>query len=198
MSINARGFIKSFRRTEARIRKKKSAKISQELREVLDKIRQALTRNPDIAPSTKVIARRKKARRGELAASVTITSKKQKETSEKTKLSGEEEIENPPPAEKSKPKEKPIVIRRIHIKKLGVSVGIISLGENGHETMREDNQILVNQDHPLYKKFCNDKSLFSLHLLRLITQEIVLMKKFHLPAFDAFEIQSKLLKDALV
>lgn len=179
--------------------RKNLQKISSELRGVLNQIRDALKKNPDLTPSGNVVARRKKARQKTLAASAIIGPKiPRQEGVESEKL--EKQAGGEKKEETKVLREKPIVIRRIRIKKLGVSVGIVPLGEEGPETAREENQIYINQDHPLYKKFYNekDKNLFSLHLLRLITQEIVLMKKSRLAASDAFEMQSKLLKDALV
>ncbi len=73
----------------------------------------------------------------------------------------------------------------------------MSLGENGLEVISQGNLIYINRDHPLYKKLSSRKEQFELHLLRLITQEIVMMKKIRIPAKEAFEWQSKLLADAL-
>ena len=60
------------------------------------------------------------------------------------------------------------------------------------------NIVYINQDHPLYQNVYKKRELFKLHLFRLITQEIVLMKKLKITASDAFKFQSKLLTDAVV
>ncbi len=90
-----------------------------------------------------------------------------------------------------------MVLKRIRLKKLGISCGIVSLGEAGPEVLSQGNAVYINQDHPIYQKLYKRRELLSLHLLRLLTQEIVLMKKLRITAREAFELQSKLLKDAL-
>jgi len=83
------------------------------------------------------------------------------------------------------------------LKKLGISCGVVSLGEDGPEVLSQGNLIYINQDHPLYQKFYKKREQFILNLMRLITQEIVLMKKSRITAAEAFSWQSKLLQDAL-
>ena len=73
----------------------------------------------------------------------------------------------------------------------------MSLGQDGPEVISQGNAVYINQDHPLYQKLYKKREILSLHLLRLITQEIVLMKKLRITAKEAFEWQGKLLKDAL-
>ena len=92
---------------------------------------------------------------------------------------------------------KPLAMKRIRIKKLGISCGIVSLGEQGPEVAREGNAVYINQDHPVYQKLYKKQDLLHLHLLRLLSQEIVLMKKTRISAQEAFDWQSKLLKDAM-
>lgn len=45
------------------------------------------------------------------------------------------------------------MIKRIRIKKLGVSCGIVSLGEDEPEVYSQGNMIYINQDHKIYKNF---------------------------------------------
>ena len=89
------------------------------------------------------------------------------------------------------------MIRKIRLKKLGISCGIVSLGQDGPEALSQGNLIYINQDKPLYQKFYKKRDLLSLHLMRPITQEIVLMKKSRITAPEAFSWQGKLLQDAL-
>ena len=88
-------------------------------------------------------------------------------------------------------------MKKIRLKKWGISCGIVSLGEQGPEALSEGNAIYINQDHPVYRDLYKKHDLLHLHLLRLLTQEIVLMKKLRITAREAFEWQSKLLKDAV-
>lgn len=159
-------------------------KVSKQLREVLDRVREALELNPDFIPRGKAIGRLKKeaqrAKRKEAAP--------QKEKPPSQALSTGQE----------KPKAllvKPEVSRRIRLKHLGVSVGIASLGKESPESIAQGNLIYINQDHPLYQKFYQKPDSFTLYLARLITKEIILMKKLRITAKDAFEAQSTLLTD---
>ena len=172
-------------------------KVSRELKEVLSKIRQALVLNPELVPSGKSVASREKAKAKEkLISSVKISDSK-KETEQKIEREKEKPKEKQDEKETKKEKPKPVILKKIRLKKLGISCGIVGLGENGPEVFSEGNMIYVNQDHPLYKKFYSKQDLLDLHLLRLITQEIVLMKKLRLNARDAYQWQSQLLKDAV-
>ncbi|MEK7167032.1 MAG: ATP-binding protein [Patescibacteria group bacterium] len=178
-------------------------KINKELQEIMKQIKEALMLNPDFVPQGKAITRLKKEGRKKIAAgSVIIKS----ENLEEKELDKETENENEKKIEKKEQKEKqpeikidvkPLAIKKIRLKKLGISCGIVSLGETGPEVLSQGNLIYINQDHPLYQKFYKKAELFSLHLLRLVTQEIVLMKKLRITASEAFAWQGKLLKDAM-
>jgi len=180
-------------------------KVNQELQEVMKQIREALLLNPDFIPQGKAVARlNKQARQAKAAASAFI---KGKEDGQAAGEPENEEKNNAPEAAKTKEEKtpeakpkidaKPLVVKRIQLKKLGISCGIVSLGQDGPEALSQGNLIYINQDKPLYQKFYKKRDLLGLHLMRLITQEIVLMKKSRLTAADAFSWQSKLLQDAL-
>ena len=81
---------------------------------------------------------------------------------------------------------------------MGITCSIAHLGESGPEVYSIKNAIYINQDHPLYQKLYKKHDQLILHLLRLVTQEIIIMKRLRLSALQAFEMQSKLLTDALV
>ncbi len=180
-------------------------KINKELQEIMKHIKEALALNPDFVPQGKAAARLKKEGRKKMAAaSAAIKSGENKNQEEggmdkedvedKTKKESSEKTKEPASANLEA---KPLVLKRIRMKKLGISCGIVSLGEDGLEVMSQGNLIYINQDHPLYQKLYKKKDLFAIHLMRLITQEIVLMKKLRITASEAFSWQSKLLKDAL-
>ena len=187
---------KVLRELRQQLEMKNLKKISRELKEVLSKIRQTLILNPDLFPSGRTITELKKRAGSILTGSVSpkIERRQKEKTVEKEgheeKLSKKEkkpEIELP----------KPAVIKKIRIKKLGISCGIVSLGENGPEVFSQGNMIYINQDHKIYRRLYSKKDLFDLHLFRLLTQEIILMKKIRLPAREAFNWQSRLLADAI-
>ena len=186
------------------IKEQKSAKnikkINQELKEIMEQIRSALKENPDFIPQGKAVTRLKKqARKKLIAADASIDPEKEKAV-EINHGSSEEKNSDKKIKKESKPKieAKPIAIKRIRIKKFGISCGVVSLGENGPEVISQGNVVYINQDHLLYQGVYKKRELFRFHLFRLVTQEIVLMKKLKITAFDAFKYQSKLLTDAIV
>lgn len=172
---------------------KDTKKITKALRDILDKIRDALKLNPDLIPSGKAIRRRMK---GKDKGVVGVNLSQSREGEKQEGAEGEKHKEK---AKKEKLRDKitPSIIKRLRIKDLGVACALAHLGENGPEVISEANWIFINQDHPLFKKFSRDKNLQALHLARLITQEIALMKKVRQTPREAFEHQSKLLKDTL-
>ena len=87
------------------------------------------------------------------------------------------------------------IIKKIRFGDTGVSCVVDSFGEDGPEVFSEETTIYINRDHPLYKRESSKADTHILNLARLITQEIA--KDPRNPR-QAFERQSKLLKDALV
>lgn len=173
-------------------------RLKEELKEVLSKIRTALQLHPELAPSGRAIAIRRK-RKGELAGSALPRVPAVGEKKEEVEV-GEKPKEKEGGVAEKKEKvslPKPAVVRRIKLERLGVSVALVSLGADGPETFSEGNLIYINSDHSLYQKFYPKKDQFELHLLRLVAQEIVMMKKMKIGAKEAFECQSKLLTDAI-
>jgi hypothetical protein len=57
--------------------------------------------------------------------------------------------------------------------------------------------VYINRDHPLYKREAKKGDAHTMHIARLLTQEIALMKDPRNPR-QAFERQSKLLRDAFI
>lgn len=179
--------------------KKRLKRITAELKEVLGRVRSALELNPDLTPSGRVIAMRSK-RKGEAAAStlgMPVDGVKQMFKEQNRGARQSARCQKAPITPPAPPPPRPEVIKRIRLKQLGVSVALGALGIDGPEVMSQGNLIYINTDHRLYQLFYRKRDQFELHLLRLITQEIVSMKKLHLRAREAFEWQSKLLTDAL-
>ncbi len=102
---------------------------------------------------------------------------------------------------KKKPKVKILtpnaIIKKIKFGETGISCVVDSFGEDGPEVFSEETTIYINRDHPLYKRESAKIDTHTLNLARLITQEISLMKDPRNPR-QAFERQSKLLKDAFI
>lgn len=179
-------------------------KISKELQEIMKEVREALVLNPDFTPKGRAITRLKKDGKRKIAvAGVNLKSPETLDAEDggcAEKKSGQQDSALEKIKEKQgEPKQdiKPLAMKRIKLQKLGISCGIVSLGEDGPEALSQGNAVYINQDHPLYKKFYKKRDVFHAHLLRLLTQEIVLMKKKQMTSQEAFNWQSKLLKDAL-
>lgn len=179
--------------------KKHIARISQDLKEALSNIRHALKLNPDFLPSGRAVAKRKKrfSEAGTVAESFRVeAADKRISEGEASEITSDTKVKEK--TEKKIVPPKPAVMKRIRIAKLGISVGMTSLGEDGPEVISDGNMIYINQDHPIYQKFFGKHELFELNLLRLLTQEIVLMKRSRLPATEAYALQTKLLTDAII
>ena len=184
-------------------------KVNKELQEVMKQIKEALLLNPDFIPQGKAVARlNKQARQAKAAAGAFIKEKTdgrpEEGTADDKEKNYQKNYQGLSKSEREKAPEirpkiiaKPLVVKKIKLKKLGISCGIVSLGQDGPEALSQGNLIYINQDKPLYQKFYKKRDLLGLHLTRLITQEIVLMKKLRITAADAFSWQGKLLQDAL-
>lgn len=79
----------------------------------------------------------------------------------------------------------------------GVSCCIDHFGSDAPEVFTESTIVYINRDHPLYKREEKKTDTHTMHIARLMTQEISLMKDPANPR-QAYERQSKLLKDAFV
>lgn len=175
-------------------------KVTRELQNIMKRIREALLHNPDFIPQGRAVSRLKEeAKKRPPAASAVLNPKKPGKTDEKPET---EPKKTEPETEKAKKTEPqidaaPLVMKKIKLTKFGVSCGIVSLGEDGPEALSQGNMVYINQDHPTYRRLYKKSDLLSLHLARLVTQEIVLMKKSRITAREAFDWQSKLLRDVL-
>jgi hypothetical protein len=89
------------------------------------------------------------------------------------------------------------IVKRMKFGDFGVSVCLDHFGKEGSESFAEGTVIYINRDHPLFQREMKKPANFTMHLARLLTQEISLMKDPRNPR-HAFERQSRLLKDAFV
>lgn len=176
--------------------KKESKKVSRALKEALQRIYKALAANPDLSPFGALpIGDEIKG----MGSAAEIAKVKEGEKGEEVKVG--EKPKTPEKKRKKKPKVKRLtpnaIIKRIKFGETGVSCVVDSFGEDGPEVFSEETTIYINRDHPLYKRESAKVDTHTLNLARLITQEIALMKNPRDPR-QAFERQSKLLKDAFV
>lgn len=89
------------------------------------------------------------------------------------------------------------VVQRVRFNEAGVTCCLDHFGTDGPEAFHEGTAIYINRDHPLYMRNSKRRDNYTLHLARLLTQEISLMKDPRTPR-QAFERQSKLLRDAFI
>jgi hypothetical protein len=89
------------------------------------------------------------------------------------------------------------VVQRVRFGEAGVSCCVDAFGEDGPEAFTEGTIIYLNREHPLYQRESRHPDAHVLNLTRLLTQEISLMNSPRNPR-QAFDRQSKLLRDALV
>lgn len=89
------------------------------------------------------------------------------------------------------------VVRRLKMGQAGISCCLDHFGETGPESFSEGNIVYINRDHPLYKRESKKADTHTMHIARLISQEIALMKDPRNPR-QAFDRQSKLLRDAFI
>lgn len=87
-------------------------------------------------------------------------------------------------------------MKRLKLGQHGLSCCIDHLGLDGPECSTEGGIVYVNRDHPLHQRMMHQPHAYALYMARLLTQEIVMMKQPKSPR-QAFERQSKLLRDAL-
>jgi hypothetical protein len=88
------------------------------------------------------------------------------------------------------------VVKRLRVGHEGVSCCLDHFGEEGPECFSEGTVIYINRDHPLYRREARRAETHTMHLARLLTQEITLMKDAPRDPRKAFDRQSKLLRDA--
>ena len=176
--------------------KKEGKKVSRALKEALQRIYKALAANPDLSPFGALPVGDEARGSGNAAE---VSRKKEGPSEEEVKI--KEDQKTPVKKKKKKPKVKRLtpnaIIKKIKFGETGVSCVVDSFGEDGSEVFSEETTIYINRDHPLYKRESAKVDTHTLNLARLITQEISLMKDPRSPR-QAFERQSKLLKDAFI
>lgn len=173
---------------------KENRRARRTLTEVLDRIKNALVLNPDFCPEGLIPIADKAAEQGQ-PGYVSL-----KESPEEESQKGLKETEaKPRKKRKRRPKVKRLtptaVVKKLKLGQQGVSCCIDHLGPDGPECLTEGTVIYINRDHPLHKKESKKKDTHTLHIARLITQEITLMKDPNSPK-QAYRRQSKLLRDA--
>ncbi|MBL7171067.1 MAG: ATP-binding protein [Candidatus Omnitrophica bacterium] len=174
---------------------KENRRAKRALTEVLDRVRNALMLNPDYCPEGLMPLADSTSEAGQPGYV--------QPEREKAEEGGKKQKEEKPEKKRRKklPKVKKLnptaIVKKLKLGRQGVSCCIDHLGPDGPECFTEGTIVYINRDHPLYQKEALKKDTYILHIARLLTQEICLMKNPRNPR-QAFNRQSKLLQDALV
>lgn len=207
------GIIEEVQRALGRLSdRKERQRARQAVREAFRRVQRALARNPDLSPfgPVSLAAAEPKATGGggvvpdaqRRYASVLPVQGVQEATSP----AAPDQAAAPAAPQLAKPrKRKPrvrrltphAVVHRVRLGETGVTCCLDHFGPDGPEASHEGTIIYINRDHPLYIRNSRRREIHTLHLARLLTQEISLMKDPRGPR-QAFERQSKLLRDAFV
>lgn len=168
-------------------------KASRALNEALSRIYKALAKNPEFSPFG-VFPQAQEEGKGIGGAAAEAAQKPSEEILSENK-------ERKKPKRKKKVKVKRLtpdaIVKKLRIGDMGISFCLDHLGEDGTECFTEGSVIYINYDHPLYQRESKNPRTHTMHVARLLTQEISLMKDLRNPR-QAFERQSKLLKDAFL
>ena len=168
---------------------------SKALREALERVHRALTRNPDLSPFGPMPEAGTGGQGRGAAVSGTGTGKPREEV-----VGGSEVAPSKRKRTVRKPKVKRLtpdaVVKRLRAGHEGVSCCLDHFGEDGPECFSEGIVIYINRDHPLYRREARKAETHTMHLARLLSQEITLMKDAPRDPRKAFDRQSKLLRDA--
>ena len=89
------------------------------------------------------------------------------------------------------------MIKKFKVGQLGFALVMDHFGPDRPESFTEADVIYINRDHPLYSREVSNRERHIMHVARLIAQEIALMSHPR-NSREAFERQSKLLRDAFV
>ncbi|MGB7946208.1 MAG: ATP-binding protein [Candidatus Binatia bacterium] len=169
---------------------------SRALGDALERISKALMKNPDYSPFGPIPI----GEPGGIGGAAATKSPETAGTTNVSKPVGSSHASRKLPRKK-RPTVKRLtpdaVVRRLKMGQAGISCCLDHFGETGPESFSEGTTVYINRDHPLYKREAKKADAHTMHIARLISQEIALMKDPRNPR-QAFERQSKLLRDAFI
>ncbi len=183
------------------------AKARQAVREAFRLVQRALARNPELSPFGPVPLADQPGTVGgggvvsEQRRSTASPPERDGHLAENVSMCGELAAPSPPAVRRRRPRVRRMtpnaVVQRARLGEAGVMCCLDHFGPDRPEAFHEGTAIYINRDHPLYLRNSRRRDTQTLHLARLLTQEISLMKEPRSPR-QAFERQSKLLRDAFV
>jgi hypothetical protein len=166
------------------------------VKEALTRIHRALALNPDFSPFGPIPYGEGGGIGGAAAESPAV---KPDRATVDPGVSGPKPEPKPRKAKRRNPLVRKItpnaIVRRVKLGQSAVSVCLDFFGEVGPECFSEGNVVYINRDHPLFKRESQKRETQTMHIARLLTQEIAIMTETKSPRL-AFTRQSKLLKDA--
>ena len=173
-------------------REKRAA--SRALGEAMERVTRALMRNPDFSPLGGFPIGESGGIGGAAATPSASEGSQQERPIQHQKAQAKRQRKKAPRVKRLTPD---AVVRRLKLGQAGISCCLDHFGEDGPECFTEGTIVYINRDHPLYKREAKKADTHTMHIARLLTQEIALMKDPRTPR-QAFERQSKLLRDAFV
>jgi hypothetical protein len=173
---------------------RESRTVRKALREALHRVQSALTRHPDLAPPGMIPVG--SAASGMGGAGL-VSEKGAPKVEEVGRQKGAAEKVRKPRVKKPKAVSLTpnAIIQRLKLGQTGITCCLDRFGEDGPECFTEGSIIYINRDHPLYRRQMGNREAHTMHLARLLSQEICLMKDPK-DARQAFARQSELLRDA--
>lgn len=179
---------------------KENRRAKRVLTDVLDRVRQALIANPDYCPEGLIPIAGEAALQGPAGL---VSGREREGDDDANRTTPAEGPELPEPQKKKRTKRPQVkrltpsaVIKRLKLGQQGLSCCIDHFGADAPECYTEGMIVYINRDHPLFRRYSQEKGAYELYIARLLTQEIALMKQPRSPR-HAFERQSKLLRDSL-
>jgi len=197
-------FLSAMEKVKAEIRtqvdqmrdKGENRKITRALREAMERVEKALLQHREFCPEGII-----PIGEGEEGAADAALGEKGKKAATEGKKKGRGKDAQPRRKKTERPHIRKLtpsaVVKTVKMGQLGVTCCIDHYGPEGPECFTESTIIYVNRDHPLYKREAADRQRHMMHVARLITQEVALMKDPLSPR-DAFDRQSLLLRDAFL
>ncbi len=179
--------------------KRESRRSGRAVKEALQRIHQALVKNPEFSPFGPIPYGDEQPGLGGAA----VTGGKGGNVPEEVSPTGKEQAEEKESKPKKKRRRNPLlkhltpnaVVKRMRFGKIGVTCIIDHFGDAGPEVFSEENAIYINSDHPLFQREAKSARAFTMHMTRLIAQEIALMQAPRNPR-KAFDYQSKILRES--
>lgn len=174
------------------IGEKETKKTRKALREAMERVQKALAKHPEFSPFGMVPLGEENPAGTE--AAMVSAKKREKQKIRERKAAESIKRERTPSVKRLTPN---AVVQRMKMGEIGITCCLDHFGNDGPECFTEGTIIYINRDHPLYQRQVKKSETHTMHIARLLTQEISLLKDPKEPR-QAFERQSKLLRDAFV